>query len=228
MEEEEVMEEVIRHYMTSSAPIVINRDIEHFIRSIFERLDKATYDKLLKAINFINEEKLTIIYKNYDGINPYIEILDETGIEFCHFCIHDFQLTGSFDLSISVVDKYNHKDLARLLIASMIYCLITNRPPLDKNTILAIDSDASAGFWYKIGMKENRYCYSKIQDSQIRKERKCGYEKIISLSDLSKWTFGGYDIFPINGGKTKKTKKSKTKKTKNKKTKTKKTKTKKI
>ena len=60
MEEEEVMEEVIRHYMTSSAPIVINRDIEHFIRSIFERLDKATYDKLLKAINFINEENFSL------------------------------------------------------------------------------------------------------------------------------------------------------------------------
>ena len=222
MEEEE--KEAISPYMGPSHPIVINEVIEHFIRSISERLDEPTYGKLLRAIDFVNRENLKIIYRNNDGISPYIEILDETGNESCRFSIRDFHSTGSCDLSIWVEDKYKGQGLSRLLIASMIYCLRSNRPPLNKDTILAIDIDASKGFWDEIGMKKNRHCYSEPRDPRLAKKWKCEYEKIISLSDLSKWTFGGYDIFPINGGKTRKSKK--TKKTKTKKTKTKKTKTK--
>ena len=76
MEEEE--KEAISPYMGPSHPIVINEVIEHFIRSISERLDEPTYGKLLRAIDFVNRENLKIIYRNNDGISPYIEILDET------------------------------------------------------------------------------------------------------------------------------------------------------
>jgi len=188
-------------------------DITHDIKNIIQQpntrysMTKEFYEKINNSINFILESNISIIYKNnQDYTHPYIGVMDEKKDEIGHFDIVNFSFEGSKSMSIFVEDEYQHFNISRLMIVSMLYILKYNneyKNIINNSIILSIDSDASNGFWDKIGMKKNRH-----YDSQNRDISYQGYEKIITLGELSRWGLG-YDIFSYQGGKKRKTSKRK-------------------
>jgi len=141
--------------------------------------------KLWRSIEFIQNKGFKLFYKANDNYSPCIYLVDETRTVIGRFEISQLYPTGTKDMSISVEDEFQGNGLSRLLIASLIYILIKTpeyRSVLTPDIILYIDTDASAGFWDSIGMRENDIIpYN-------------GYEKIIELSNLSKYAIG-YNIF---------------------------------
>lgn len=156
--------------------INITKNVERFIKKVAEMDAK---DKLFKAIHFIKTNNINI-WSAYEYNRLSIILLNDDN-EVGHFYINDFLQTNN--LSIFIEDTLNGinfqgKQLARLLIASMIYQL--QEKHLNSSVLLAIDADASDGFWDKIGMIENNSTNPLIE----------GYEKIISLENISLWALG--------------------------------------
>jgi hypothetical protein len=196
----------------------ITDKISEFVLSLE---DTDTKIKLLRSIEFIQNKEFKLFYKTNYNYSPCIYLVNETRKVIGRFEISQLYPTGTKDMSISVEDEFQGNGISRLLIASLIYILIKTpeyRSALTPDIILYIDTDASSGFWNSIGMRENDITpYN-------------GYEKIIELSNLSKYAIG-YDIFgststeliespkPIKT-KTTKTNPTKTNETKNKTTKT--------
>ena len=142
--------------------------------------------------------------------------------------IGSFEINGEFDsgktvdMGIRVEKEYQGKGYSKELIKVLCnYILQTGYPKIRKDQMLFIDTDASAGFWDKIGMKSHRYGDDYIGRRNVEG---VGYEKMITFGDLCKWS--GVSL-PIGGNKEKKTqnkatikkKKHKTNKQRNKKNK---------
>ena len=209
------------NYDTKTYTDITNK-ISKFIIEELQESEKK--NKLMVSIAFIRKNNFKLIYK--DNRSPCIYLIDNDEIdeidkideidEIGRFEISDFVSRGSKDMSISVEDNYKSenlqgKGLARLLIASMIYILKTSEKYKNltrTDTILAIDTDASGGFWDNIGMKPNPYYAS--HGHNLRNKRIIpykGFEKIIKLGNLSNWAIG-YNIFSSSkgGSKTKRNK----------------------
>jgi len=101
-------------------------------------------------------------------------------------CIGDFCIYGKLgsgetcSMSISVEDKYQKRGISRLMIRHMVDSI-----ECDKNQLLFIDVDASAGFWDHIGMKINRYG---LDYKGKRKMEGKGYEKVIKWMELQSFS----------------------------------------
>jgi hypothetical protein len=213
------------NYDTKTYTDITNKISKFIIEELQESVKK---NKLIESMAFIRENNFKLIYK--DNRSPCIYLIDNDEIdkideidEIGRFEISDFVSRGSKDMSISVEDNYKSKNLqgkglARLLITSMIYILKTSekyKTLTRSDTILAIDTDASGGFWDNIGMKPNPY-YAP-HGHNLRNKRiipYSGFEKIIKLGNLSKWAIG-YNIFSSyrktssKGGSKRKTKRNK-------------------
>ena len=95
----------------------------------------------------------------------------------------DPNLVG-YDLSILVIEEHEHHGLARLMIAAFIYEVIqTDKLKIDK--LLCIDTDASGGFWEKIGLLENPAFINKNKE-----DMNYIYEMCAPISAISCWAFG--------------------------------------
>jgi hypothetical protein len=211
--------------------MIITEEIIHFIENLrtHHHITNENYESISKSIQFVLQSHISIEYKNNEkNRHPHIGLyqsIDENIIEVGKFEIEQFWLHGSKSMTIFVEDEYQNHKLSRLMIVSMLYILKYTYQHTNNSIVLSIDTDASDGFWDKIGMKENPWYNSNDKNIPY-----VGYEKIITVGELSRWGVG-YDIFSYNGGKKKRTNKKRTNKKKtNKKKKrksTKKTKSKK-
>jgi hypothetical protein len=204
--------------------MIITEEIIHFIENLrtHHHIMNKNYESISKSIQFVLQSHISIEYKNNENNSqPYIGLyqsIDEKIIDVGKFEIEQFWLHGSKSMTIFVEDDYQKHNLSRLMIVSMLYILKYKYQDTNNSIVLSIDTDASDGFWDKIGMKENPWYDS--NDSNDKNIPYAGYEKIITVGELSRWGVG-YDIFSYNGGKKKRTNKKKkrksTKKTKSKK-----------
>lgn len=159
--------------------------VENFINSNIIR-NKNDNDKLLNAMQFIKSNNINI-YLMINKFNDFsIELLKDND-EIGRFEISKLGDTNS--MGIFIDDIYRGKELARLLVASVIYAL-KKYANISKYALFKIDTDASVGFWDNIGMVENRE-YAR---------RGYGYEKDILLRDLTLWCLGNTDVFNDYGG----------------------------
>ena len=196
----------------------ITLNVEQFInKNAMNNKEENVRDKLLATLQFIKTNSIRIMY-------VYDKLQNDLSIQL----LLNNDIIGTFEIQklgnknsmgINIDDEindefYRNKGLARLMIASIIYVLVNTATMVNKNIILSklsllyIDTDASAGFWDKIGMTESRL-YSR---------RGYGYEKEITLRDLASWCLGNNAMF-MSGGKMK-TNKRKTNKRKTNKRKT--------
>jgi len=126
-----------------------------------------------------------------------------------HFEISTDEDTNVSDMTIGLEDTERTKGggLSYILIGSMLVGMMIIDNPNSKiniltldlneyhmNTILTfeviyIDCDASAGFWDRMGMKENYYFEKNNNDTTSPRSKGYGYEKRITLSDMFNWTF---------------------------------------
>lgn len=175
----------------------ITTSVEEFINSGIIR-NKNIYDKLFNAIQFIRLNNIHIYFMINKFNDLSIELLKDDD-EIGRFEIS--KLGDKNSMGIYIDDNYTGKELARLLVASVIYAL-KKYAKISKYTLFKIDTDASVGFWDNIGMVDNRE-YAR---------RGYGYEKDISLRDITLWCLGNTDVFNDYGGyKKRKTQKHKRK-----------------
>ena len=134
--------------------------------------------------------------------------------------IGSFEINGTFDsgetvdMGIRVNEEYQGKGYSKGLIRALCkYILQTGYPKIRKDQMLFIDTDASVGFWDKIGMRPHRYGDDYMGQRDVEG---AGYEKMITFGDLCKW--GGVSL-SRGGKKTKKSNKKYNKKSNKKATK---------
>jgi hypothetical protein len=178
----------------------ITSGVKEFIYKFATNNEIANTKKNLEdTIKFIDVNNIIIFY-NGNSISPEVHLVKD-GKTIGYFSIVDLLPDKTPSMSISIGDDedesyYRGKGLARLLIASMIYVIKNNNPHLTPMVLLFIDTDASNGFWDKIGMIENRYYLRKI-DVIGR-----GHEKHIDLATISDWALNNNAIFRYGGGRT--------------------------
>jgi hypothetical protein len=152
---------------------------------------KYAYKKLATIPTTISP--LDIYYVNY-AVKPLVYhiifMVDPDGMIQCHFTIKGKEGFGSgntMDMTIHINDSKDHpskhntrnytkKGLSSILIYYMV-CEIKEEALTTQK--LFIDSDASGGFWDKIGMRENP-----AYESNNPFEEGKGYEKVITLDKL--------------------------------------------
>jgi hypothetical protein len=139
---------------------------KHFVnkKNIFCQFDRT---KIAKAIKVFKDEKLRILY-NKNKLSREISILKDS-IEIAHFdIIGNFQEITS--MGIGIEEEYQGFQLSRIMILSMLTEI--EKEEIDMNSYVYIDTDASCGFWDKIGMEPD---YTS------------GYEKKIILQKMIEW-----------------------------------------
>jgi len=175
-------------------------DITSYVKGFIENFARNEAKKKLEdTIKFIDENNIIISY-NENSTSPEVHLVKD-GETIGYFSIVDLLPYETPSMSISIDEDddesyYRGKGLARLLIASMIYVIKNNNPHLTPMVLLFIDTDASNGFWDKIGMIENRHYLRKI-DVIGR-----GHEKHIDLATISDWALNNNAIFRYGGGRT--------------------------
>jgi len=170
-------------------------DITSYVKGFIENFARNEAKKKLEdTIKFIDENNIIISY-NENSTSPEVHLVKD-GETIGYFSIVDLlpYETPSMSISIDEDESFRGKGLARLLIASMIYVIKNKNPYSTSLTLLFIDTDASNGFWEKIGMIENRFYLRKIY--VIGR----GYELVIDLKTLSQWVLNNNTIF--GGGRT--------------------------
>ena len=139
---------------------------KHFVnkKNIFCQFDRI---KIVKAKEVFKNEKLRILY-NKNKLSREISILKEK-VEIAHFdIIGNFQEITS--MGIGIEEEYHGLQLSRIIMMSMLTEL--QKEEIDMNSYVYIDTDASGGFWDKIGMEPD---YTS------------GYEKKITLQKILEW-----------------------------------------
>lgn len=139
---------------------------KHFVnkKNIFCQFDKT---KINKAKEIFKKDKLRILY-NKNKLSREISILKEQ-IEIAHFdIVGDFQEITS--MGIGIEEEYHGLQLSRIMMISMLTEI--EKEDIDMNSYVYIDTDASCGFWDKIGMEPD---YTS------------GYEKKITLQKIMDW-----------------------------------------
>jgi hypothetical protein len=139
---------------------------KHFVnkKNIFCQFDRT---KMVKAIEVFKNEKLRILY-NKNKLSREISILKEK-IEIAHFdIIGNFQEITS--MGIGIEEEYHGFQLSRIIMFSML--IEIQKEEIDMNSYVYIDTDASGGFWDKIGMEP---------------DNTSGYEKKITLQKIMDW-----------------------------------------
>jgi hypothetical protein len=166
------------------------------------RQDREQAFKIKSALDFIETENIAIIYKKKINIST---IVRETSLikdfntdhseEKGHFYIE--QLKNNSDVlstSIYLEDDMLNNQLARLMIGSLCFIFIREKK-IRPDTLIFIDSDASAGFWESIGMIDNPLDRADRRSNvhtadRIKKSEGEGMEKSISFNNLCLWALG--------------------------------------
>ena len=193
------------HYINHNEPLIYSTSVDTYTRKVY----------------------ITDDNKNREIIASFeIKINSSSGgiVNSCDF------LGNVPEMSINVDEQYNGLGLTKIMIKLLIDKIYKECPRIEPSQILLyIDTDASVGFWTRIGMTPNR-TYERHRNS-IGK----GYEANITLQTLYKYSItpssrGGSLSRMVNSsmgiarGKLKKHRKTKHRKTKHRKTKHRKTK----
>jgi hypothetical protein len=139
---------------------------KHFVnkKKLFCQFDRT---KISKAKEIFKKDKLRFLY-NKNNLSREISILKEKD-EIAHFdIVGNFQEITS--MGIGIEEEYHGLQLSRIIIMSMLTEL--QKEEIDMNSYVYIDTDASGGFWDKIGMEPD---YTS------------GYEKKITLQKIIEW-----------------------------------------
>ena len=163
-------------------------------------------------------------HNNNNTVITYRASLQDNGEEVGSFEIEGqgFNTGKTMNMSISInneSNKYQGKGYSRKMIKKLCDKIKEEYyPQIRSDQMLHINTNASQGFWDKIGMKEARY----YRSAASRNVEGRGYEKDITFSKLCMFGNGGCGYKCRKTKKQKKTKKTKknkqTKKQKNKKT----------
>jgi len=132
-------------------------------------------------------------YQLNGNVTRQVLLLDENkdgdDKEVGHFTIDGICKTGKCEcfngngicaMGISVDDYLLGKNLTRIMMKFM-FENITKEITVDDNQLLYIDTDASQGFWPRIGMTQSRYAFS------TRNVNGAGYQSVITYRDLKKY-----------------------------------------
>ena len=192
------------------------------------------------------QDGLEIIYQDY--INGHsIELIDkDSSRKVAHFSITDTNFTykkylisnrtqfnindanknflaleygTTKDMSINIDDAYTARGYSRYLIYKLCQYIKFRYPTIRHDQLLFIDSDASAGFWTYIGMRQNRMDRATL--AKVTDREGYGYEALITFLELYNFGAGIYPGYirknehdskyrEITGGKTKRKRKRKT------------------
>ena len=167
--------------------------------------------KEIEIIPYLEEIEIMTYLEDKDNVNREryrASLKDKLNEEVGYF---EIDIKSPRELSIEIDEKYQGKGYTKKLINKLCKYLHTNEK-LSLDDKLYIDTDASTGFWEKIGM---------IDTPKNDKEGE-GYEKVITFDKLCEFGFSNKKS-KLNGGKNKKTRRRLTKKrTSNKKRHTKK------
>ena len=117
----------------------------------------------------------------------YVELMVDD-IEIGRFEVICDKFNENCDMGISIDENYQGQGLARYMIAVLVKNWFKEDPQIRKDKLIFIDVDASAGFWDKIGMIDNRY--KPDRQSKLGYLEGKGYEKVITFSKLAKWALG--------------------------------------
>ena len=114
--------------------------------------------------------------------------LMNNGVEIGYFSVKCDKLGEDCDMNISIDETYQGQGLARYMIGVLVQNWYREDPQIRKDKLIFIDADASAGFWDKIGMIDNRY--SSNRQTKLSHLEGKGYEKVITFSKLARWALG--------------------------------------
>ena len=88
------------------------------------------------------------------------------------------------DMNIFIEDEFKSKGYSKIMMKHMIDKIFEDIPDINRDQMLFIDTDASNGFWDKVGLIESRYAY-RIPKYTIEGS---GFEKYITINNLYKFT----------------------------------------
>ena len=83
-------------------------------------------------------------------------------------------------MNIFIEDEFKSKGYSKIMMKHMIDKILEDLPDINRDQMLFIDTDASNGFWDKVGLIESRYAY-RIPKYTIEG---AGYEKYITINNL--------------------------------------------
>ena len=106
-----------------------------------------------------------------------------TGSGFEDFNVVTGSMKHPMAMGICVDDEYQGRGITRTLIGNVCEKIKQIYPAIRHDQLIFIDVDASAGFWEKIGLKDNRYFVSGKRRDLVGQ----GYEKNITFNCLCKW-----------------------------------------
>tara|TARA_B100000787_G_C16102045_1_gene253952 strand:+ start:340 stop:837 length:498 start_codon:yes stop_codon:yes gene_type:complete len=161
--------------------------------NISEYLVDYTFDKIGNI-----DEEISIYHglKNYkNNISRIVYLTSVSGDIVGYFSIegegvnHQFDSGKANQLNIEIEDNYQGKGFTKILMKNMIEKIYEDIPEMigRGDQMLFIDTDASDGFWDRIGMIESqRYGYDRIPKYADREG--AGYEKYITLHKLHKYS----------------------------------------
>ena len=164
------------------------------------KLTKEKYDQISGALEYLQQKGLTLfLTKQPMGygqiwkvtVNEKYENDTQLGTQLGYFQIEYANDLGVLMMSISTTEEDGERSLeghgiARLMIFSM--CLkLSEDNKISPYTMLFIDTDASGGFWERIGMKINRY---ESSATTTRNVMGTGQELYILFMDLCMWSMG--------------------------------------
>ena len=154
----------------------------HFKEYTFEKLGNIDeniliYSSIINLFGTITRTIYLTLYNN-DIIGSF-SIVGE-GIK------HQFDSGITNDMNIYIEDCFQGKGLSKIMIKHMIDKIYEDIPDMNREQMIFIDTDASNGFWDKIGMVESkRYGYDRIP--KYYKREGAGYEKYITINKLYKF-----------------------------------------
>lgn len=169
-------------------------NIENFKNTFEEKNNRNKKTKRKRNNNNNNLNIVTQTIKSYDGTEiKYRSSLQNEGIEVGSFEIEGpgFNTGKTMNMSISInneSNKYQGKGYSRKMIKTL--CDKIKReyyPDIRNDQLLFINTNASQGFWDKVGMKKARYHRS----AASRNVEGLGYEKEITFNELCK--FGNHN-----------------------------------
>jgi hypothetical protein len=193
-------------------------DITDEFESFCHRLmDKEISHKLIASIQTMREHNLRLLYtkkpiiiNQQEGLKREICIMDHENV-FAHFDVDTLPNTvDKYTLGISTEPdgpslpegvSYTGQGFARLVIGAMVYKL--GQEKFSRHQLFYIDTDASSGFWDRMGMTENPH-----YDSHNPRHPERGFEKQIDFGNMAKFSLGQVIGSNIGGRKTKKSKKN--------------------
>jgi hypothetical protein len=177
---------------------VPHEDIMNYMNAYVRtgKLTEEKYYQISGSLEYLQEKDLNLFLikkqMSYGNIwKVTVNEKDETNTQLGYFQIETDNNLGVLMMTISTTEENGEQSLeghgiARLMISSM--CLkLSETTKISPYTMLFIDTDASGGFWERIGMKINRY---ESSATTTRNVTGTGQQLYILFKDLCMWSLG--------------------------------------